>query len=84
MKPFISLFDTISAVVTDPKIFYPCIFLITESAAETAAVKPNGINTILTNGVNTFFLNGNLVFIKGPRRLPRNAPDYFYFKCLSL
>ena len=77
MKTFISLLDTISPVVPDPKIFYPCIFLITESAAETATVNLKGVNTILPNGVNTFFINGNLVFIKGPRRLPRNAPNYF-------
>ena len=45
-------------------------------AADTAAVNPNGIKTLLANGLMTFFINGNLVFSNGPRRLPMNPRDY--------
>ena len=41
----------------------------------TAAVKPNGIKTLLANGLITFFINGSPVFNNGPRSLPRNPPD---------
>ena len=41
----------------------------------TAAVKPNGIKTLLANGLITFFINGSLVFNNRPRSLPRNHPD---------
>ena len=48
----ISLFDIISVVVPDPKIF----LCIPASAAEAAAVNPNGIKTLLPNGLITFSL----------------------------
>ena len=53
-----SLFDIISVVVfPDPNIF----LCIPASAADNAAVNPEGINTLLVNGVITFFVNGNQV-----------------------
>ena len=68
---FISSFDIISVVVPDPKIF----LCIPASAADAAAVIPNGIKTLLANGLIAFFINGNPVFSNGPRSLPRNSPD---------
>ena len=46
------------------------------SAADAAALNPNGMKTLLANGLITFFINGNLVFCNGPRSLTRNPPDY--------
>ena len=60
---FISSFEIIKAVVAEPSIF----FCIPASAADAAAVNPNGIKTLLANGLITFFINGNLVFNNGPR-----------------
>ena len=68
----ISSFGIISVVVPELKIF----LCIPESAADAAAVNPNGIKTLLANGLMTFFINGNLVFSNGPRRLPMNPRDY--------
>ena len=48
---------------------------IPTSAADAAAVNPNGIKTLLANGLIAFFINGNPVFSNGPRTLPRNPPD---------
>ena len=48
---FISSFDIISVVVLDPKI----LLCVPASAADFAAVKPNGIKTLLANGLITFF-----------------------------
>ena len=62
----ISLFDVISVVFSDPKIF----LYIPASAAHAAAVNPKGIKTILANGIITFFINGNPVFNNGPINLP--------------
>ena len=42
----ISSFDVISVVVPDPNNF----FCIPASAADVAAVNPNGIKTLLANG----------------------------------
>ena len=47
-------------------------FCIPASAADAAAVNPNGIKTLLANGLITFFINGKPVFNNGPRSLPRN------------
>ena len=66
----ISSFDIIS-VGTVPKIF----FCIPASAADAAAVNPNGIKTLLANGLIKFFINGSPVFNNGPRTLPRNPPN---------
>ena len=73
---FISSFDIISPVVLwpDPKIF----LCIPASAADAAAVNPNGIKTFLANGLIAFFINGNPVFSTGPKSLPRNAPDCIF------
>ena len=48
---------------------------IPASAADAAGVNPNGIRiALLTNDLILFFVKGNLVFINGPRSLPRNPP----------
>ena len=55
--------------------FVPRFFLcIPASAADPAAVDPNGIKTLLASGLITFFIKGNPVFSNGPRSLPRNPP----------
>ena len=46
------------------------------SAADAAAVKPNGIKALLTNGLNTFFLKEKPAFNNGSRCLPEN-PFYW-------
>ena len=66
----ISSFDIISVVVPDPQIF----LCIPASAADTAAVNPNGIKTLLANSLITF-LKDNPVLSNGLRTLPRNPPD---------
>ena len=49
-----SLFDIISVVFPDPKIF----LCIPASAADAAAVDPKGINMLFANDVITFFIKG--------------------------
>ena len=71
IKFFISSFDIISVVVPDPKIFLS----IPASAANTAAVSPNRIKTLLTNGVITFLINGSPVCNNGPRSLLKTPPS---------
>ena len=52
------------------------MFLCTlASAADAAAVNPNGIRKFLANGLITFFINDNPVFSNGTSGLPRNPPD---------
>ena len=51
------MFEIISAIIPNPKIFYS----VAASVAETAAVNPNGTKTLLTDGVSTFFINGKPV-----------------------
>ena len=53
----ISSFDIISVVVPDPQIYLQ----IPASAADAAAVNPNGIKTLLANGLITFFINFSLI-----------------------
>ena len=66
----ILLFDIISVVVfPDPNIF----LCIPPSAADAAAVNPNGIKTLLANGLITFFIKGNPAFSNGPSNLPKNV-----------
>ena len=48
---------------------------IPASAADTAAVNPKGIKTLLANGLIAFDIKGNPVFSNGPSNLPRNLPD---------
>ena len=67
----ISSFDITSVVVPDPRNF----LCIPASAADAAAVKPNGVKTLLASGLITFFINGNPAFSNGPRSQPRNTPD---------
>ena len=70
---FISSVDIISVVVLLPD---PNNFLcIPVSAADAAAVNPNGIKTLLANGLITFFINGSPLYNNGPRSLARNLPD---------
>ena len=47
----ISSFDIISVVLPDPKIFL-CIHA---SAADVAAINPNGNKTLLANALITYF-----------------------------
>ena len=67
----ISSFDIIRVIVPEPKTF----LFIHASAADTAAVNPNGIKKFLGKGLIIFFIKGNPVFNNEPRRLPRNPPD---------
>ena len=67
----VSELDIISFVVAEPKTF----LCIPASAADAAAVNPNGIKTLLANGLITFLINGHPVFNNGPRSLPRSPPD---------
>ena len=70
-----SLFDIISVVFPDPNIF----LCIPASAADAAAVNPNGINTLFANGLITLFIDGNPDFNKRPNNLPKNPPDCILF-----
>ena len=67
----ISSFDIISAVVPEPKIF----LYIPASAADAAAVNPNGTKTLLAHSLTRFFIKCNPVFTNGRRSLPRNLSD---------
>ena len=71
---FISLFDIISVVVPDLKIFLWNL----ASAVEVTVVNPNGIKKLLFNGVSTFFINGKLTFINGQRSLRRNPSNFIF------
>ena len=52
------------------------IFLcIPASAADAAAVNPNGTKTLLANGLITLFIRGSPVHSNGPKSLPGNPPD---------
>ena len=75
IRSSISLFNIIIVVFPDPYIF----LCISASAADAAAVNPEGINTLLDNGVITFFINGNPVFNKGLSNLPKTPPDCIIF-----
>ena len=62
-----SSFDIIIVVVLlEPKI----LLCIPESAADAAAVNPNGTKTLLTTGLIIFFINDNPVFNNEPGSLP--------------
>ena len=58
-------------MTTDANIF----LWIVGSVADSAAVSPNGIKTLLGNGLSTFPIKGNLVFSNGPKSLLNNPPD---------
>ena len=49
--------------------------MVASVADAAAAVKPNGIKTLLANGLSTFFIKGNPVFSNGPESLSKNPPD---------
>ena len=67
----ISSFDIISVVVPDSKI----LLCTPASAANAAAVNPNGTKALLAYGWITLFINGNPVFNNGRSSLPRNPRD---------
>ena len=60
-------------------LLFQILKYIPESAADTGAVNPNPIETLLANGLITFFINGSLDFNNGPRSIPRNP-----FHCIIL
>ena len=66
----IFLFEIINVIVFDP--IFLCIYM---SAADAAAVNPNGIKGPLANDLSTFFINGDSIFNNGPRSLTRNSPN---------
>lgn len=63
---FISSFGIINDVAPDPKIFFVMNQLI---RADTAAVTPNAINTLLANDVCMFSIKGNQNLNNFPRSL---------------
>ena len=48
---------------------------IAASVADTAAVIPNGIKTLLADGLRTYPIKGNQVFSNCPEGPPKNPPD---------
>ena len=52
---FNSSFEIIKVVAPESSTF----FYIPATAADAAAVNPNGLKTLLANGLITFFINGN-------------------------
>ena len=68
---FISSLKIISVAKPDPNIF----LWIAASVADTAAVNPNGIKTLLANGFCICLIKGNPVFSNGPKSLTKNPPD---------
>ena len=76
----ISSFEIISLVI----LVLNALFWIPASAADTVAVNPNGIKTLLTNALSLFFIKSETVFSDGPKSLTRNPPDcpilfYWFF-----
>ena len=51
------------------------------SAADGAAVNPNGIKTFLANGLSTSPIKGNPVFSSGPKSLPE-SPAHCPILCI--
>ena len=68
---FISSFEIISVVTSDPNVF----LWIAATVADAAAVNPNGIKTPLANSLSTFPIKDNPVLSSGPKRLSRNPPN---------
>ena len=64
-----SSLEIISVVKPDTNIFL-------WTAADAAAVNPNGIKTLLANGLSTFPIKINQVFNDGFKSLPENPPDF--------
>ena len=72
MLSFISSFEIVCVVISDPNIF----LWIAASVADAAAANPNVIKTLLANGLSTFPATGNQFFSNRPKRLSGNPPDY--------
>ena len=68
---FMVSLEIINVVVPDPNIFS----WIAASAADAAAVNPNGIKTLLANGLILFRSKGNPAVSNGPKILLQNHPD---------
>ena len=66
-----SSFEIINVVTPDPKIFLDTA----ASVADTAAVNPNGIKTLLANCLSPFLIKGKPVLRNGPRSSPKNPRD---------
>ena len=71
MMPFISTFEIINVILSDPNIF----LWIAASVADAAPVNPKGIKTYLGNGFSIFFVVDKLVFSNGSKSLPKNPSD---------
>ena len=71
MISYICSLEIIKVVNPDPNIF----LWIAASVADSAAVNPNSIKTLLVNGLSTFYIKGNQDFSNGPKNLPKNPPD---------
>ena len=56
-------------------LYYQILRFFYVSAADAAAVNPNGIKTLIADGLITLFINGSPVFNNGPRSIPINPPD---------
>ena len=56
-----------SKVLPGPNIF----FWIAVSVADSAAVNPNGIKTLLANALSTFPIKANPAFSNGHKSLPK-------------
>ena len=71
------------------RLYYYCgqilrfLLCIPASAANAAAVNPNGSKTLLANGLITLFIKGNPVLRNGPKSLQRNHPDSIIFDNLD-
>ena len=74
MISFMSSLEIINVILPDPKIF----LWLAASVADTAAVNPNCIKTLLANGFNTFFIKVKPVFSNDPRILPKKPPDCLF------
>ena len=71
MISLISSLEIIEVVLPDSKIF----LWIAGFVADTAAVNPDAIKTLLANGLSTFSIKDNSGFSNGPKSLPKNPPD---------
>ena len=71
MISFISSLEVNSVVKPDLNIF----LWIATSVADSIAVIPNGIKTLLANGLSKFPIKGNPVFNNGPKYLLPNPLD---------
>ena len=72
MLSFISSFEIVCVVTSDPNIF----LWIAASVADAAAANPNVIKTLLANGLSIFPVTGNQFFSNRPKGLSGNSPDY--------